>query len=294
MPPDDSSSPPDSDDFLNDLRAAKARAKAEFEQKERVRTAAATLEGCFSYAMHGLVTVDPGESKDLQEERAGRLTLRANEEFCEAWVRYRWIRSIDAVLKVVEPEVVERFEPQLPSVVRLRPEFILIAFRKVHQLYVRLMKDKSAASNVIGTLVELRKELGGDRYLIQFVFQQLARHVESTAHRMDEERKKAAASGGLQNSTSTTSPPAARIDAPNAGPVRLSAPELAHHSNVPLEPLRKALDRFRRANPDRGWDEVPNRRRKEPRYLYDLAAALPVIEKLRARIANRNRRDGLP
>src|SRR5262245_456108 len=91
------SHPQDPGDLIEQLRAAKGRAQADFERSELIRLAAAKLEGCASYATPGMaIYVEPGESRDLEEERAGLWrTPKANQEFCEAWIRKRWIPSIE-------------------------------------------------------------------------------------------------------------------------------------------------------------------------------------------------------
>ena len=102
-----------SNDPLAELRGAKAREQAEREERERIAQAVGLLRNCADYATSGMaIHVYPGESWALEEERAGVAhDLRANQEFCEAWVRARWIPSIEAVLRVVDAKVIEQWEP---------------------------------------------------------------------------------------------------------------------------------------------------------------------------------------
>ncbi|MAG94252.1 MAG: hypothetical protein CMJ48_10935 [Planctomycetaceae bacterium] len=58
---------------------------------------------------------------------------------------------------------------------------------------------------------------------------------------------------------------------------RLSTPDLAKEYTVPLGALRKRLERWRK-NHDCDYDEVENRRRNEPRFLYCESAVIPVIK----------------
>ncbi len=268
---------------MEQLRAAKKRAQAEFERSELIRFAAAKLEGCAGYATRGMaISVEPGESRALEEERAGLwVTSQASDEFCQAWVRTRWVPAIDAVLKVVNADVVDQFEPQLPPDVRFRPEVIRIAFRTVHRLFDRLLKDKGAENEVVRRVAELWRELGGDRFLIQQVFHQLALHVDHAARSAGDRKDSPAATPPAQAPGNKTSPP---VTTPVSNePIRLSAPELAERFGVPPEALRKALERYRQANPDKGYIEASDRGRKEPKYVYDLAAVLHVIEGVKGR-----------
>jgi hypothetical protein len=67
------------------------------------------------------------------------------------------------------------------------------------------------------------------------------------------------------------------------GEERLSARDLAKRFDVPPEPLRKRLERWREQNQDgRDWVEVEDRGTREPRFLYRLSAVKPVIDDLKA------------
>lgn len=171
-------------DFKEQLRAAKGRARAEGERRDRIAEAGQLLRACAGYATPGMaIYISPGESPALQEERAGAAeTLDANEAYCAAWVRTRWIPSIDAVLQVVGPEVVEKFEPHVPES-EPGSEILRVALRAVHQFYCRLMRDRGAAETVIRDLADLRKELGRNRYVIQPLFVEMAIHLENTLQR---------------------------------------------------------------------------------------------------------------
>lgn len=162
-----------------DLRDAMDRARAEHVKQERVQLAGRLVEACAGYVSPNMaIWISPGESLALQEERAGVAeTLEANEEFCEAWVRKHWIPSIEAVLAVLDPDVVEAFEPRVPENMP-EGDVLRISFGEVHQLYCRLMRDRGAAESVIHELAGLRRQLGRNRYVIQQVFNQLAGHVK--------------------------------------------------------------------------------------------------------------------
>jgi len=268
--------------FTDQLRAAEARVRAEHEDRERIAQAGNHLRWCADYATPGIaIHIYPGESMALQEERAGAAaTLAANEEFCEVWVRTRWMPSIDAVLGVVAPEVVEQFEPRAPEGAR-ESEILRLALRAVFRLYCRLMKDRGAAVAVIHDLAGLRRELGRNRYVIQQLFVQLASHVDrALTHPKDAVVPTTSPSSGAKGERPATEP----LDQP----VRLSAPELAKKFDLPHEALRKALERYRQANPDHGYIEVSDRRRKEPKFLYDLSAVSDVIGRLKKRAKTRD------
>jgi len=57
--------------------------------------------------------------------------------------------------------------------------------------------------------------------------------------------------------------------------------DLAVLFNVPYEPLRKRLERYRHTNHN-GWNPVSDPRPREPRYLYQVAAVKHLIDELRA------------
>lgn len=57
---------------------------------------------------------------------------------------------------------------------------------------------------------------------------------------------------------------------------KLTHLELAQRFGLDAEPARKRLDRWRERNMD-GWAEVTDRRRGEPKYVYDLAAVARVF-----------------
>src|SRR5206468_3925695 len=83
----------------------------------------------------------------------------------------------DAVLKVVEPEVIEKFQPRA-SGNDAESEILRVALSETHRLYCRLMKEREAVDDVIRNLVDLRKDLGRNRYMIQEVFVLMDVHVE--------------------------------------------------------------------------------------------------------------------
>ncbi len=62
----------------------------------------------------------------------------------------------------------------------------------------------------------------------------------------------------------------------------LSPATLAEKFQVPLAALQKCLERWRAKNAD-GWQEVTNRKPREPQYLYRLEAVRAVIEEMRSK-----------
>lgn len=83
--------------------------------------------------------------------------------------------------------------------------------------------------------------------------------------------------------------PAPPVDAP-APPAdlddaaRLTADELAERFGVPVDALRKRLDRWRKRH-DGGWFELVNAGRGAPRVLYEVGAVRAVIEAAKASAA---------
>jgi hypothetical protein len=69
------------------------------------------------------------------------------------------------------------------------------------------------------------------------------------------------------------------VDEAAALPVMLSAPDLAKRLKLPLSRVESCLRRFRDRHRD-CCEEVENRRRNEPRYLYRTADVLPVLQRL--------------
>lgn len=61
----------------------------------------------------------------------------------------------------------------------------------------------------------------------------------------------------------------------------LSSSDLAKQYGVDAEALRKRLDRWRKTN-ESGWREVTDRRPREPKFLYQVAAVLAVIRELQS------------
>jgi hypothetical protein len=66
---------------------------------------------------------------------------------------------------------------------------------------------------------------------------------------------------------------------PTALPAMLSAPDLARWLDLPVSRVESALRRYRTEHRD-CCQEVENRRRNEPRYLYRTADVLPVLQRL--------------
>ncbi|NUQ63992.1 MAG: hypothetical protein HUU20_16065 [Pirellulales bacterium] len=62
----------------------------------------------------------------------------------------------------------------------------------------------------------------------------------------------------------------------------LSPATLAAKFDVPLQALQGRLKRWREKHAD-GWQEVTNRKPREPQYLYRLEAVRPVIEEMRSK-----------
>jgi hypothetical protein len=65
------------------------------------------------------------------------------------------------------------------------------------------------------------------------------------------------------------------------GQEALSVNELAKRHQVPQEKLRKRLGRWREDAVD-GWYEVADRRPRDPKYLYQEAAVLPIIQQFKS------------
>lgn len=69
-----------------------------------------------------------------------------------------------------------------------------------------------------------------------------------------------------------------------------SASDLAARHGVDQEALRKRLDRFRRQSfGPQSWIENAERGPRDPKYLYSMEAAAPIIESLKARKASAER-----
>jgi len=66
---------------------------------------------------------------------------------------------------------------------------------------------------------------------------------------------------------------------------KMSARELAEKHTVDPDKLRKRLDTWRYDH-DSGYVGVQNRKPREPKYLYDESAVMPVIEKLKQAAAS--------
>jgi len=58
--------------------------------------------------------------------------------------------------------------------------------------------------------------------------------------------------------------------------------DMAKVFNVPYEPLKKRLERFRKSNWD-GWIQNSNRRRNEAGYTFQVSVVLPIIDEMRQR-----------
>jgi hypothetical protein len=74
--------------------------------------------------------------------------------------------------------------------------------------------------------------------------------------------------------------PAAAADAGVLVQTPLTARDIAKRFAVPLEALRKRLERFR-GDSDRGWKIAENRTTRSPRYVYLISAVWDIIEDLR-------------
>ena len=75
---------------------------------------------------------------------------------------------------------------------------------------------------------------------------------------------------------------------PDTVSAKLSPNDPARKHGVSLGPLRKRLDRWRDEH-DAEYSEVHNRKRTEPRFLYDESAVMPVIEALKAKSVGQER-----
>jgi hypothetical protein len=66
--------------------------------------------------------------------------------------------------------------------------------------------------------------------------------------------------------------------------VWLASSDIATQFELPLDALRRRLDRWRKKNAaGSGWKEVSDRSKNEPKYLYLLAAVRSIIDEMRKR-----------
>jgi len=77
-------------------------------------------------------------------------------------------------------------------------------------------------------------------------------------------------------------------DSVQSGSAKLSPRELASKHGVDAGALRQRLDRWRHDH-DAGYVEVSNAARNEPKYLYDEASVMLVIEALKTKPVGRKR-----